>query len=123
MKFVSYFRMLLILIVIFSVSTVAADEKEFKLIERFKSQDKHTYFNNKQLTDEILIKYLQELVPKHFNGSRFIGLWGVYRDGRKATVYFFCKKGSSFTKSFELVRLDSGYWFNITRGRYVALKK
>ena len=93
------------------------------MIERFKSQDKLTFFNNKQLTDEILIKYLQEIVPVHFKGSKFIGLWGVYRDGRKATVYFYCKKGSVFTKSFELVRLDSGFWFNVTRGRYVALKK
>ena len=122
MKFVSYFKMMLILIVLFSVSTVAADDKKFKLIEQIKSQA--TLFNNKQLSDEILIKYLQQVVPQHFKGtSKLYGLWGVYREGRKATVYFrVLYSRSAQTESFQLVRLDSGFWFNITRGIYVMVK-
>ena len=126
-------RITILFIFVILLNPIFVNGNEYKLYEREKASKKFAFILANKLTSDVLIPYLIKVVPKNYSNSTykytFIGIYGVHQYESRATVYFLVgnmnknnpsKKGVA-NKSFDLVRLDNGAWFNIDRNRFVGI--
>ena len=134
--------LVLLLSLIFS-SVAFGDSSNLHMLERYKNSEKGkviTWINNSKLNLDILTKYLLDIMrtdttqknEQNRKVSDLIGVWGFKQNGDEATIYFIYKRTHIYkgrinskdilNETYHLVRLNSGYWFNTDRNKYVLYR-
>lgn len=119
---------LFLIVIVFVGKSYAIDLVEHA--KELRSQG-YTIINSDKLREDEIKKYLHINTNINYTKIEYLIYYGFKQKDDTATIYFQSKaekkdylgRFNTYTLGpYELVRLNSGYWFNVTRNRFVAYK-